>query len=162
MIQNIQLPGGSWPHTTTSARQGTAGAKSPSSRPGKIYRFEHPHDKKVAAPDGFRSIQDVVESSEQNPKRKAALQRARNRISRQIDQEIGPTVRTSRLAKGWSQVTMADALGTSQSHVARIERGSENVTLETMRKLCNVLEVDMNTMDEMLRRQSDALESSKK
>ena len=47
----------------------------------------------------------------------------------------------------------AKALGTSQSHVARIERGTENLAIETCRRLCGVLGIDMNTLDQSLRRQ---------
>jgi transcriptional regulator with XRE-family HTH domain len=58
-----------------------------------------------------------------------------------------------RLRKGWSQTQLANELGTSQPHIARIERGTENVTIETCRRLCRVLGIDMNRLDAALRRQ---------
>jgi len=81
------------------------------------------------------------------------LEEGRRWVARTFYGEEGDTVRTLRLRKGWSQTRLAEALGTSQSHVARIERGTENLTIETCRKLGMVLDVDMNTLDAMLRRQ---------
>jgi transcriptional regulator with XRE-family HTH domain len=72
---------------------------------------------------------------------------------------VDPTARSIRglrLARGWSQSSLANALKTSQSHVARIERGTENVTIETCRKLCQSLEIDMNALDLILRAQESA------
>jgi transcriptional regulator with XRE-family HTH domain len=62
-------------------------------------------------------------------------------------------VRALRLRRGWSQSQLAEAIKTSQSHIARIERGTENVTIQTCRRLCAALGIDMNTLDQALRRQ---------
>jgi transcriptional regulator with XRE-family HTH domain len=67
--------------------------------------------------------------------------------------EGGDTVKTLRLRRGWSQTQLAEAIGSSQSHVARIERGRENLSIQTCRRLCEALGVDMNTLDAALRRQ---------
>jgi transcriptional regulator with XRE-family HTH domain len=58
-----------------------------------------------------------------------------------------------RLRKGWSQARLAAEIGTSQPHVARIERGTENLAIGTCRKLCAALDIDLNTLDRALRRQ---------
>ncbi|WP_051234211.1 helix-turn-helix domain-containing protein [Halomonas halocynthiae] len=149
---------------TTYTSAGLGGHKSPSSRLAKkVYDFEyHLDSKRAQAPGCATSIQDVVANSEKNPRKKAALERARARIADQVSRGDGDTVKSLRLRKGWSQTTLSTLLGTSQSHVARIERGSENVTWETMRKLCDTLDVDMNTIDTMLQRQRSAFESSQK
>ena len=90
---------------------------------------------------------------EQDEEWHAAMAEARYWIADQFYAEDDDTVRTLRLRKGWSQNRLAEALGTSQSHVARIERGTENLALETCRKLCDALGVDMNALDLALRRQ---------
>ena len=64
----------------------------------------------------------------------------------------GDTLRSLRLRHGWSQGRLAAAPATSQSHVARIERGTGNLTIATCRKLANVFGIDLKTLDEILRR----------
>ena len=71
-------------------------------------------------------------------------------------------MRTLRLRKGWSQSRLAKALETSQSHVARIERGTENLTIETCRKISKALEIDMNTLDQALKRQEAIAQAQQK
>jgi transcriptional regulator with XRE-family HTH domain len=67
-----------------------------------------------------------------------------------------------RLRKGWSRTRLAEALRTSQSHVARIERGTENLTIETCRKLAKALDIDLNALDLALRRQEAIAEAKAK
>lgn len=67
----------------------------------------------------------------------------------------GDTVRTLRLRKGWSQTQLAETIGTSQSHVARIERGDQNLAIQTCRRLADVLAVDMNALAQALRQQEE-------
>lgn len=54
-----------------------------------------------------------------------------------------------RRSNNLSQAELASRLGTSQSHVARMEAGGQ-LMHETMRKLCEVLGVDMNALDRIL------------
>lgn len=90
---------------------------------------------------------------EQDDRRRAALEAGRQWVADAFYSEDGDTVRTLRLHKGWSQARLATELGTSQSHIARIERGTENLTIETCRKLSRALGIDLNTLDQALRRQ---------
>ena len=71
-------------------------------------------------------------------------------------------MRAFRLRKGWSQTRLAEELSTSQSHVARIERGTENLTIETCRKLSTVLGIDLNTLDQALKRQEAIAQAKQK
>jgi ribosome-binding protein aMBF1 (putative translation factor) len=116
----------------------------------------------MAAPKGYKNISDIVAKSEQNPLRKAALEKARARLARQHYGDEGQTVRTARLQLGLSQSALADMINSSQPHIARIEKGTENIALETMRKLCKALQVNMNQLDEMLHKQRQAWERKKK
>ena len=83
----------------------------------------------------------------------AELEKARSWVADEFYAEDGDTIRTTRLRSGWSQAQLASKLETSQSHVARIERGKENLQISTCRKLCRVFGIDMNTLDAMLKRQ---------
>jgi transcriptional regulator with XRE-family HTH domain len=60
------------------------------------------------------------------------------------------TMRTLRLRKGLSQAQLAEAIGTQQPHVARIECGHADLRLDTCRRIAAVLGVDLNTLDQAL------------
>lgn len=105
-------------------------------------------------------IDDLAAQWEQDPAKKAALQDARRWVADTFHGEEGDTVRSLRLRKGWSQAKLAKAMNTSQPHIARIERGRENFTIDTCRRLSKALEIDMNTLDAALQRQ-EAINRSK-
>ncbi|MBQ6375386.1 UDP-N-acetylglucosamine 1-carboxyvinyltransferase [Candidatus Saccharibacteria bacterium] len=52
---------------------------------------------------------------------------------------IGETIEQMRLAKGWTQGELAEKVGSSQSAIHRIEKGSQNVSLEMIKKLSEAL-----------------------
>jgi len=128
--------------------------------PCVIFQLEDYANPKFEAPSNHTAINDLVGTWSKNEQRRAALEQARQWVADSFHGEDGDTVRTLRLRKGWSQTQLATALGTSQSHVARIERGTENLAIETCRRLCVALGINMNTLDEALRRQ-ETLAASK-
>ncbi|MBQ6396179.1 helix-turn-helix domain-containing protein, partial [Candidatus Saccharibacteria bacterium] len=54
--------------------------------------------------------------------------------------QIGKAVERVRLEKGWTQSELARRAGTSQSAIHRIEKGSQNVSLDMVRKLSEILD----------------------
>ncbi len=54
-------------------------------------------------------------------------------------QVIGETIEQMRLEKGWTQGDLAEAVGSSQSAIHRIEKGGQNVSLEMVKKLSEAL-----------------------
>ncbi len=52
---------------------------------------------------------------------------------------IGRVVTKLRTEKGWTQADLAEAIGSSQSAIHRIEKGHQNVSLEQIRKLSRAL-----------------------
>lgn len=112
----------------------------------------------ASVPSGYVPLRKFVAEVEADPEAAAALARARTKLTQVFARE-GESIRTLRLAKGWSQAQLAAKLGTSQPHVARIERGTENVTIQTCRKLCEALDIDMNRLDSLLRAREDSVES---
>ncbi len=60
------------------------------------------------------------------------------------------TLRTLRLRKGLSQAQLAEAIGTQQPHIARIENGHSDLRLDTCRRIAQVLGIDLNTLDQAL------------
>ena len=99
------------------------------------------------------ALGDLVSRWAKDGSRDAAMANARRWLADVAYEGEGNTVRTLRLGKGLSQARLAEAIGTSQPHIARIERGTENVTIDTCRRLAAALGVDMNTLDQALSRQ---------
>jgi UDP-N-acetylglucosamine 1-carboxyvinyltransferase len=56
---------------------------------------------------------------------------------------IGSLVRDARRHRGLTQLQLAERLGTSQSAVARIEQGGQNLTLELLGRLSEALESEL-------------------
>jgi len=119
----------------------------------QVFVFEDYTALQPQAPAEHTTISQLMGKWEQDDQRRVALEAGRQWVADTCYGEDGDTVRTLRLHNGWSQTRLAEELGTSQSHVARIERGTENLTIETCRKLSRALGVDLNTLDRALKRQ---------
>lgn len=107
------------------------------------------------SPPGFRALDDYLAELEADPKKSSLMAKARRAM---VSASAGNSERSLtdlRLGCGLSQNRLAQLASTSQSHIARIERGTENLTISTCRKLCDVLGVDMNTLDKALAKQSE-------
>ena len=107
------------------------------------------------APEAYLSInefeQQFIDSFESVEQGETALREGRQWIADSFYASDGDTLRTLRLKKGLSQSSLAKLLNTSQPHIARIERGNGGLLIETCRKLCEALDVDLNTLDAALR-----------
>jgi transcriptional regulator with XRE-family HTH domain len=90
----------------------------------------------------------VVEEYERNPVKAAALKAARQRLARKLP--TATTLAKLRLGRGWSQKRLADAIGTSQPHIARIENGRDNVLLATANQLAKALGVSLEEINAAL------------
>ena len=60
-----------------------------------------------------------------------------------VMRRIGSLVRDARRHRGLTQQQLAERLGTSQSAVARIEQGGQNLTLELLGRLSTALESEL-------------------
>ena len=109
--------------------------------------------KQIEVPPKHRPISEVAADWARDEQHRQSLVEARQWVADTFHGQEGDTVRTLRLRRGWSQSRLAEAIGSSQSHIARIERGTENLAIQTCRRLCEVLEIDMNTLDQALLRQ---------
>lgn len=96
----------------------------------------------ASAAEGFRDIDAIVADAEQNDEDRALLAEARQILAEKL--YPGETsIRSLRLKAGLSQKSLADRMGTSQSHVARIEKNGESVELRTIVSLTRALGVDL-------------------
>ncbi|MEN8167238.1 MAG: helix-turn-helix transcriptional regulator [Pseudomonadota bacterium] len=119
----------------------------------QVFAFDHYSALQPKAPAKHTAIGDLVGQWDKDDMRREAMEEARRWAADTLHGDDGDSVRNMRLRKGWSQTRLAEELSTSQSHVARIERGTENLAIETCRKLCRALDIDMNALDQALKRQ---------
>ena len=96
----------------------------------------------AVVPGGFLRASTLVAALEKHPDRAARLKKARQRVGADFYDEQGSVVARARLKLGWSQKQLAEAIGTSQPHIARIEGGRENLLLTIAVRLADALEQD--------------------
>lgn len=95
------------------------------------------------------SIEDIEVRLSKLPGMAEELATARNWVAETLYPNQ-TTLRTLRLSSGLTQTMLARKIGTSQPHLARMEKGQGDVMRDTMRRLCEALHVDMNTLDEAM------------
>ncbi|MVP01973.1 MULTISPECIES: helix-turn-helix domain-containing protein [Paenibacillus] len=70
---------------------------------------------------------------------------------------LGARIKSLRAEKGYTQEQLAEAMQTSYSYVAAIERGTKNVTVETLYKIAHALDTtvqELFTYEETMYQQS--------
>lgn len=153
MNPNIQSLNESFEPTTTSepvAWIGPGVAPTPATRPPGTVHYLVPRREEERIPAGFSTIDEVVAGFERDPALQDELLDARRWIADTVLAGKPVTMRTLRLRKGLSQAQLAQAIGTQQPHVARIERGQADPQLDTCRRIARALGVDLNALDQAL------------
>ncbi|MHB1587725.1 MAG: helix-turn-helix transcriptional regulator [Acidiferrobacteraceae bacterium] len=129
-----------------------AGNNLPSAASGGVVKFANFDSPQHVASDGFVAIDDLIAQRESDDTKRRALQEARAWLAAKINGQSGnKSIAQMRLDKGWSQRRLAEALGTSQPHVARIESGREDVRLSTMERLATALDVTVEDIASTLK-----------
>lgn len=62
-------------------------------------------------------------------------------------QRIGKLIQDTRLSRGLTQTQLAEALGTSQSAINRIEKGGQNISLEMLARISDVLSSELVSLN---------------
>lgn len=57
--------------------------------------------------------------------------------------EVVKTIIDQRIKRGWSQTQLADAIGSRQPVISRLERGEGNPSLQTLRKIAKALDLSL-------------------
>jgi ribosome-binding protein aMBF1 (putative translation factor) len=99
-----------------------------------------------ALPAGFVDIDALVEQAEQDPGTKQAVAVGRRAVADNYYANQPRMLAYYRLQKGWSQKELASRLGTSQSYIARLEAGSIDPQVSTLKRLAAALEVQPSTL----------------
>ena len=115
-----------------------------------------------AVPDGFREMREVIADREKNPRRAAALKRARQRLADKLaGSEDEVTVAVLRMRSGLSQARVAELLGNSQSSYSMIESGRRpNVMFATFERLINIFNVSRDELAQAIHNTEALLERS--
>lgn len=116
----------------------------------KVLEFPGPAPAEAPIPPGYTTIDQLIVEFERDPAAKEELRRGRQWLAKTVLGDKPQSLRVLRLRKGMSQAQLADAIGTQQPHIARIESGQADVRLETCRRIAQVLGVDLNTLDQAL------------
>ncbi|MEJ5207461.1 helix-turn-helix transcriptional regulator [Denitratimonas sp. CY0512] len=127
----------------------------------KVYRIGEFLAAPVQVPVRHRAVGDLVARWEASGDRRAAIARARQWVAGVFHTDEGVTLRTLRMNKGMSQKKLADLIGTSQPHIARIEGGADNLSIDTCRRLAQALDIDMNALDAALKQQESLKASTR-
>jgi len=65
---------------------------------------------------------------------------------KEILQTVGKNIRSIRLSRGITQEAMAEKLNKSINFVSLLEKGSSGASLQTLVDICNILQVDANSI----------------
>lgn len=57
---------------------------------------------------------------------------------------IGRQIKELRLLRGWKQYELAEKVGLSRPAICNIEAGKRNLTLNTLKRFCEVFEIDIS------------------
>lgn len=68
--------------------------------------------------------------------------------SEDYKEKIGRLIQENRVRRGLTQAHLAEALGTSQSAINRIEKGGQNISLEMIARISDVLSHDIMTLNQ--------------
>lgn len=88
------------------------------------------------------TISDLIAKRESNPRRAAALARARKKHASALADSPQFSLARLRLEKGLSQAKLAELMEVSQPYIAKIERGDDDIRASTIQRLAIALEVD--------------------
>lgn len=65
---------------------------------------------------------------------------------KEILQTVGKNIRSIRLSRGITQEAMAEKLNKSINFVSLLEKGSSGASIQTLVDICNILQVDANSI----------------
>ncbi len=57
--------------------------------------------------------------------------------------ELVKTIIRQRIKRGWSQTDLADAIGSKQPVISRLERGEGNPSLHTLQRIAEAFDLDL-------------------
>ena len=71
-----------------------------------------------------------------------SARRGRRKEPEKLIEEVGTRISEIRVGKGWTQAELAGRLGVSLTYLRRCESGTANLSLRTLARIADALEVD--------------------
>lgn len=102
------------------------------------------------------ALDSLLGHNERSPERAALMAAARRALNEAVYSGEQGTLTSLRLAAGMSQAQLAERVGTSQSHIARIERGQNDPSTGVVERIANALGVDAPTAFQAILRQRES------
>lgn len=59
---------------------------------------------------------------------------------------VGAKIKLHRQTKGWTQERLAEAIGSTPSYIGRLERGEQNVKIQTLEKIAEALAIKVTLL----------------
>ncbi|SRR5712692_990702 len=141
MTESTQLHRELWTSTASSTSQNIKGLSGNAAKSGKALKLIYAEVPPV--PKDYVEIDTLIANHEKDETRRTSLEEARKLIAETLYSDKPVSLSVLRLKKGWSQARLAQEMNTSQSHVARIELGHEDLRLSTIKKIAAALNVDL-------------------
>ncbi|MDP2811518.1 MAG: helix-turn-helix transcriptional regulator [Rhodocyclaceae bacterium] len=110
---------------------------------GRVFYAEFFVPPKPLTLRGAIDIDDLVTELEQSPEAAESIAKGRQWVAKTFYKSESPSIAQLRLQKGWSQAELARRAGTSQPHIARLELGTVDPQVSTVKKLAKVLGVSV-------------------
>lgn len=123
-----------------------------------IYR-EFAAPRPVSLPNTI-SLESLSKEYDNDPEKLSRLSAARKNLSKVIYDDDQETLSYLRLAAGLSQQQLAEKVGTSQPHIARIERGQHDPSTGLISRIAKALNVDEGLTFRAIRNQLNTRDSS--
>ena len=117
-----------------------------SSGAGNIIFCEFRQGPSPVVPDAAVDIDKFISDLEKDPESRGLIAQGRQWISRELYEDQPRSLKYLRLAKGLSQAQLASLVGTSQSHIARLESGTTEPQVSTVLKLADALAMEANEL----------------
>lgn len=92
------------------------------------------------ASDGI-AITQLIQERERDPRKAAALERARKKLATKLTEFPELSLAALRLRKGLSQARLAEIMAVKQPYIARIERGEDDLHVSTIENMAKALDV---------------------
>lgn len=132
--------------------QATGDPSSPTSSASQVIHAEFSAARPLSIPNTV-SLESLISGFESDPEMAAAMQQARRNLAYSLYGDEPETLTVLRLSAGLSQVKLAQMVGTSQPHIARIEGGRTDPGTEMIAKLAAALAVSEQKAFKAIRQQ---------
>jgi DNA-binding XRE family transcriptional regulator len=130
----------------------TGNLSSATASSGQVIRAEFSGARPLPIPNTV-SLESLIAGFESDPEVAKAMQESRRELAGMLYSNDPETLTVLRLSAGMSQARLSSLIGTSQSHIARIEAGRVDPSTEMVAKIAFALSISVERVFAAIRRQ---------